>query len=250
MAVGISTYPDKRKSLPEGRLVYRALMAGIALGIGVYAAQELAWMAGSPWAQQFAFANGDIAGYLDGTRRFLVTGSPYETGVLTLSAHSFIHPPIALALFLPFLWLPSILWWAIPIVGTAYLVVRSRPAPWTWPLIALALLWPRSQGAILAGNSDLWVMFVVALGVRFGWPIVGLILKPTFAPLGLLWLRDRRTRIAALGIGLAMLPLLPLWLQWFSVVRQIDGGLAYSIGSLPLVLLPTVAWSSSRSSSA
>jgi len=219
------------------RRLYVPVMVGLTIAIGILAAQELAWTAGSPWAHEFAFGNGDLVGYLDGARRFLALGTPYLSG--PLEPHSFIHPPIALALFVPFLWIPAILWWAIPLIGTAVLVIASTPRPWTWPLMALVLLWPRSQGAILAGNSDLWIMFVVALGVRFGWPIALLILKPTFAPLALLFVRDGQVRYALAGVGLIVgLGLIPAWMEWLAIVRRIDGGLVYSIASLPLVCLP------------
>lgn len=231
----------RRPTITAGRL-YVPVMAGLTIAIGILAVQSFVALAGSEGVRLYGLGNGDQVGYFDGARRFLETGSPYESGPLVLHAHTFIHPPIALALFLPFLVLPTILWWLIPLVGTAVLVVSARPSPWTWPLIAACLLWPRSQGAILSGGSDMWAMLFVALGVRFRWPVVALLVKPTFLPLAIVGIRDRRTWIAGAIAALAMLPLIPLWIQWIGVVRQIDGGPIYSLAALPLVALPLLLW--------
>jgi hypothetical protein len=221
-------------------------MLGLALVIGYGALGSFVAMAHSPWADQFAYANGDLSGYLDGARRFLATGSPYLpeqiAGYWHLQPHSFINPPSALPLFLPFLWLPAILWWVIPIVGTAVLMIAWRPAPWTWPLIAFCLLWPRTQGSILAGNTDLWAALIASLGCRYGWPFVFLIVKPSFAPVALLAARDRRFWIAAIVVVVVMLPLVPIWIDYVAVVRNTDIGVGYSLFSSPLVAMPVVAW--------
>ena len=230
--------------------MYRATMLGLAMVIAFGFVTGLMAMARSPWAAQFAFGNGDLSGYLDGARRFLATGSPYlpeqVAGSWHLQPHSFIHPPVALVLFVPFLWLPAILWWAIPIVGTTWIMIRSRPAPWTWPLVALCLAWPRSQGSILDGNTDLWAMFAVALGVRYGWPFIFLIVKPTFAPLAILGTNDRRIWIAAAIAAAATLPLVSLWLDYFAVIRNTDLGLGYSVLNMPLIVMPLASLFPSR----
>lgn len=218
----------------------------VAVLLGAFALYELAGLATSAWAQQYAYGNGDLVGYLEGARRFLATGSPYEPSQLApwhLQPHSFIHPPVALLLFVPFLWLPSVLWWVIPIVGTAWLI--GRPSPYRLLWIAACLAWPRSAGSILAGNTDLWAMLFVAAGVRYGWPFVLLIVKPTFGFLALPFLR--RIDIWAIGAVLAVsVPFLLLWMDWITVIRGTDLTPGYSLLNLPLVALPL--WRSTPSS--
>jgi hypothetical protein len=220
-------------------------MATAALYLVIWGLSRMNELAHSEWAGEWAFANGDLGAYLDGARRFLATGSPYLpeqiTGYWHLEPHSFINPPSALLLFLPFLAVPSFVWWFIPVVGTAWVILHLKPVPWTWPLIAICLAWPRSQGALLTGNTDMWATFFVALGCLYGWPFVLLVIKPTFAPFGVLGARRRSTWIAAALVALAMLPLLNLWIDYISVIRNTDVGLRYSVLNLPLVAIPVIA---------
>ena len=83
---------------------------------------------------------------------------------------TFLHPPIALYLFAPFTILPLALWWAIPLTAIGYCIVSWRPAMWSWPILALALAWPRFHGALLAGNP----IFGSALRSHWGSASVGL----------------------------------------------------------------------------
>src|SRR5215510_5930822 len=61
----------------------------------------------------------DITQYLNATRRWLDTGTPYlpqeVAAPFQFGTETFLHPPISLLLFAPFLVLPIALWWAIPI---------------------------------------------------------------------------------------------------------------------------------------
>jgi hypothetical protein len=166
-----------------------------------------------------------------------------------LQARSFIHPPSALLLMVPFLWLPAILWWIVPLAGTGLLVGKWRPAVWAWPLIALCLAWPRSQGSILVGNSDLWAMLFVALGCAYGWPFALLIIKPTFAPLALVGSAKLRTWIGGALLAIAMVPMIGLWRDYIAVVRNSNIEPGYSLLNLPLVILPLIAWSARRRTS-
>ena len=216
---------------------------GLALLVGILAIWEFAAFAQSPWAREWAFGNGDLNGYLDGARRFLENGSPYlpeqRASSWTPTGHMFIHPPIALILFVPFLWLPAPAWWAVPLGVTAVLVVRARPSPWQWLAIALCLAWPRSVGSILAGNSDLWAMMGVALGLRFGWPFALLWVKPTFALFA--FLRPRSLGWAAVLGLVASVPLLASWLDYATIMANARVGLDYSLLNLPLVMVPVIA---------
>ena len=178
---------------------YRPTMFGLAtviLGLAVY---ELVTTAVTPSGQELIAA--DVTqGYLAGAQRFVNTGSPYTAkqlaGPWVLGYHSFIHPPAALLLFVPFLFVPLPLWWILPIATTVWCVAWLRPLPWTWPLLAFCLIWPRSIGSLLAGNTDIWATAFVAAGAVWGWPVVALIIKPTFAPLAIVAVRRRSAWLA------------------------------------------------------
>jgi hypothetical protein len=220
----------------------------LAGGLVVVAIIQLVQGGLSEWGREFAFR--DLEGYLDGTRRFLATGSPYDplavVGAWQLSSHSFIHPPTALPLFLPFLVLPAFLWWVIPIGITAYAVRRLSPAPWSWPLMALGLVWVRSTGSLLAGNTDMWAMAFVAAGAVWGWPAALLVVKPTFAPLAAVASGRRSFWLAGVAIGAVSLAMAGLWLEYAAVIRNSGLSLAYSLLNLPLVAIPAVAWFARR----
>jgi hypothetical protein len=189
----------------------------------------------------------DRAHYLSATARWLDTGTPYLAEEVAASfdyqPDTFLHPPVALLLFLPFRWLPAIVWYAIPISIVVVLVLSWRPARWTWPILAACLAWPRTSGMLIVGNTDLWVAACVALGLRWGWGWALIAVKPSFAPLALLGVRRRDFRIAVAVVGAVSIPFGRLWLDWFSVVVHAPGGILYSVLGLPLVLLSAVAYS-------
>jgi hypothetical protein len=221
-------------------------MVGLAVAFSVAAVAIALDLLMSPWARDYAFANGDLQGYLEGTRRFLASGSPYvgeqTSGPWQISTHSFIHPPSALPLFLPFLVLPAVLWWLIPVVGTVALIAYWRPAEWTWPLIALCLAWPRSAGSLFAGNSDLWAAFFVAVSLHVRPVALALLVKPTFLPLALLGVKDRTFwATAAVLVGLLAISA-PLWVSYASVVTNAHLPITYSLLNLPLIVMPLIAW--------
>lgn len=154
-----------------------------------------------------------------------------------------IYPPNALLLFVPFTIAPAFLWWLIPTLILGYALLRWRPNAWGWAGIALVVLWPRKLGAVLFGNTDMWMAAFIAAGLLWGWPAVLLIIKPTLAPLALVGVRHHSWWFAA-GLALVLLVLtLPLWLDYITALRNARGlGWDYSLGSLPLVLAPLIAW--------
>ena len=160
----------------------------------------------------------DIGHYLDGTRRWLDTGTPYlpdeVRGPFQFAPLTFLHPPVALYLFLPFLFLPLVLWWAIPLGIVAWSIVSWRPAAWSWPILVGALVFSRFHIPLIVGNTDLWVWAGVAAGLRFGWP----------------------------ALVVACIPFGSLWLDWLAVVRNSPAGLTYSVANLPWLAVPIVAW--------
>jgi hypothetical protein len=183
----------------------------------------------------------------DLAERWLTTGSFYQphqlTGRYVINPLTDpLYPPSALLLFVPFVYLPAILWWLIPLVVIVYVIAWLRPTPAFWPFLAFALAWPRSQTAILFGNTDIWAAAAVAAGVRWGWPAVFLVLKPSFIPFAVLGVRRRSFWVAAVVIGVVSLPMLALWLDWFVALRNANLDPGYSVTVLPLVGLPFVAW--------
>jgi hypothetical protein len=188
----------------------------------------------------------DITHYVDATRRWVETGSPYLASEVAhrfdFQPLTFLHPPVALWLFLPFTLLPAIAWWAIPLGVVAWSAWSWRPAPWAWPLLALAVSSPRFHGVLIVGNSDLWVWAAVALGLRHGWPALLVAVKPSLAFLALAGIGHRAWWY---GIPVAVLVCVPfgaLWVDWIRVVLNSPGDLTYSLANLPWLLAPVAAY--------
>ena len=222
-----------------------AIVRSLALVLLAGAGIRLISLLGDPFGERF-LAN-DLNGYLAGARRFLDTGSPYLSEQLTgswrLLPDSFIHPPAAVHLFVPFLVLPAVLWWLIPIGLTAASIVRMRPAAWSWPVMAACLLWPRTAGTLIAGNTDMWIS--AALGVTLAWSIpvsVLLLLKPSYLPLAIAGMRWRSWWIASVIVAAACLPFGTLWFDYVAVIRGAPIEPSYSLLNVPYVAIPLIAW--------
>lgn len=168
-----------------------------------------------------------------------LTGQPYALGIMTDN----LYPPTAIFLF-PLTLVP-VLWWGIPLTVTLACFRAWRPSAWALAGMLVLLTWPRAHAAILFGNTDMWAMAGVAAGLRWGWPAAVLWIKPTFAPLALLGVRDRRWWLLTL---VPVILTLPLWPQYLVAVRDARIGWDYSLGSLPLLLLPVVGWLGRRTS--
>jgi hypothetical protein len=228
------------------------LLTGLFSGLAIYQIVQ-AW---TGWMS--TYAAWDYIHYVDGAKRWLATGSPYlpseVAGPFQFTDLTFIHPPIAVYLFAPFIVLPAFLFWLIPFAGTAAVIVSWRPARWTWPVMAALLCWPRFVGAVVVGNSDLWVVMFIAAGLRFGWPVLLLAIKPSIAPFALVEIaalirsdaipvrRWSQIAFTAFVVVLAAAPFGLLWLDWLSVVRNSPADPLYSIGSTPFLMVPVVAW--------
>jgi len=153
-----------------------------------------------------------------------------------------LYPPHALYLFVPFLILPDILWWILPLGVIGYVVWWCRPVVWMWPILALIVLFPKTPGQILFGNTDMWVAAAIAGGVRWAWPSVFVTFKPSLVFFALIGIRARSWWIAAGVLALASLPLLPLWLDYPTATRNSNATFWYSFGNLPFFVLPIVAF--------
>jgi hypothetical protein len=189
----------------------------------------------------------DFLFYKDLATRWLETGAFYLPHQLsgpytaTLMVDN-LYPPSALLLFLPFVVLPAILWWLIPVAVLGAFIAWCRPGPLAWPLLALVLVWPRTQTAFLFGNTDLWMAAAVAGGLRWGWPAALLLVKPTLLPFAIVAVRRREFWIAVAAVAIVSIPMAALWLDYVQAMRNVTIDADYSLGSLPLVLAPVVAW--------
>ena len=221
----------------------RAVLLVVALGILVFPIADLLIAAAKPNFN--GYGGIDYALYMDATRRWLDGGSffqPYQlAGPYPIQMGDVLYPPTTLILFVPFTILPAVLWWAIPLGVTAAMVWRLRPAPVSWPFLALCCFWPPFVARIVAGNPVMWAMAAVALGFALRWAFVGVLIKPSLFPFALLGARDRQWWIA-LAIAIAVsVPFGAMWLDWMTAVTNSSGGLLYSLQDVPILLLPVVA---------
>lgn len=190
----------------------------------------------------------DYAFYVSLGRRWLETGLLYGDRQLTgLPYHVEInidnlYPPPAVLLFAAFVFLPWFLWYLVPIGLIGLVLWRARPADWTWPLIALCLLWPRTQGSFIVGNSDLWSAAFVAAGVLWAWPSVLGLFKPAFAPFALIGIRHGSWWIGLAVAAVTALLFAGYWPQYFVAATNWDLPLSRSIANTPLLLIPVLAW--------
>jgi hypothetical protein len=234
--LGLKVAPRRRGF--DGSWVLVGLAAGLATAVAI-------------WESRFVVDVGrlglDYGFYRDLGARVLAGGplylphqlaGPYDVGLVVDN----LYPPPALALFIAAALTPWLLWWLIPIAVTAYVVRGYRPAPSGIAAILVLLAWPRAVGAVLYGNTDMWVMAGVAAGLRFGWPAALVILKPVFAPLALVGIRHRSWWLA-LGAGvLSVILFWPLWSDYLTAMANLRIDSLYSLGSVPLLLIPLVAW--------
>lgn len=167
------------------------------------------------------------------------------TGPYVMTIHDNKYPPPALLLFLPFVWLPGLLWWVIPLVAIVIFVIRQRPAPWAWPLIAVACLPPRTLAIVLWGNSTMWVAAFVALGLWAAWPSLLIMFKPYFAPFMLIGVHRRAWWLAAFALLVVNIGLIPTWAEYLTAWRNAGASwpsLDYSPLDLLILSIPLVAW--------
>jgi hypothetical protein len=202
-----------------GERLSRAFPVCLAIVLGVLAVAEALALSRMPVGQLLGGV--DITGYVSATNRWWSTGTPYlaneVAGPFMFTTGTFLHPPLALYLFLPFTVLPLVAWWLIPIGVVTVSIAAWRP-------------------------DRMWVTAFVALALRFGWPGLLIAIKPSFAFLMLVGSTSRSWWLGLWIVAIAAVPLGQLWLDWIAVVRHAPAGLDYSLTSIPMVLLPFVAW--------
>lgn len=192
----------------------------------------------------------DFAMYLDHTERALSGGSFYLDrqlhGHYSILTGDSYYPPTTMLLFAPFLVLPGLLWWIIPLGIIAAVVVYWRPSPWGLLVIAWSIWWWRSVQIVVLGNPSMWIAAAVAAGTVIRWPLALVILKPTLLPVAALG-SSRRSFWLALGvIAVLSLPFGRQWVDYAHAALDSSVQWSYSLNDLPIVLIGVVAWLSSK----
>jgi hypothetical protein len=189
----------------------------------------------------------DLGFFQSVARRWLDTGIYYTehqlSGPYVVATNvDNLYPPHALFLFAPFVFLPSLLWWAIPLAVIGYVVWWCRPAVWALPILALLVLYPKTPAVFLYGNSDIWAVAFAAGGVRWAWPAALVSFKPSVGFLGIIKIGTRRWWIAAGVLALLNIPFFGLWLNYPTVLLNSDTDIGRALSDVPFFLLPVVAW--------
>ena len=190
----------------------------------LYRAQAAAWLHGASFypasqvAHQFEVRAGDI-----------------------------LYPPLMIPIFVLATVLPEVVWVGVPLAITAIALVALRPAPWSWPLIAMCLAFPTTPLLISVGNPIVWAVGALALGTAWR-PAAAFVAlwTPSLAPFALIGIRDRGWWATGILGGLAMLMVLPLTSDWVASVVHASGprsGILYSWPDVPLMVAPIIALS-------
>ena len=153
-----------------------------------------------------------------------------------------LYPPVALWLLVPFVYLPDPLWWAIPMLALTWALWRLRPASWTWPILLLIALDPRTPSMFLWGNPAMWAMAAYAYGLLWAGPAVAVLIKPSLAPFAMAGMKQRRWWYALAVFALACAPFGSLWVDYWHVIANGNLGPIYSLADYIPMLLPLVAW--------
>ncbi len=110
--------------------------------------------------------------------------------------------------------------------------------------MALCLWFPNTGIELLTGNPVIWSLAALSLGTLYAWPSVFVLLKPTLGPLALFG-SNRRSWWVALGAFAAVsLLFLPMWPDYVRVILNArhPSGPLYSLGEVPMLLIPVAAW--------
>jgi hypothetical protein len=223
----------------------RPVAAGLAIAVALGgAAVFLVALASGGWPD---FWFGDLAVLTNATQRLIDGESWYLErqlhGPYERAFGEILYPPVVAWFIVPWLVLPSWTFIAIPAAIVAWHVVSVRPAPWTWPLIAFGLTFPITLVHAAYANPTTWMVALVALGLRFGWPSALVLLKPSLLPFALVGIRSRGWWLCATVLAFASLPFLGETLDYPRILLDWRGGdLLYSLQSLPVMLVPVVAW--------
>jgi hypothetical protein len=88
----------------------------------------------------------------------------------------------------------------------------------------------------------MWVVALTALGLRYGWPVAFVLFKPSLAFVAVVGVRRPSFWLLTGLILVGSLVLLPEWVRWFIAIRNGAVPVTYSLGSVPAVAIPILAW--------
>jgi hypothetical protein len=164
---------------------------------------------------------------------------PYE-GVWVVN----LYPPVALYLLAPLSVLPLEAWWVIPLGVLIWHIVTARPAWWCWPILAWCAGSLTAGYGLVYGDSDLWIVALLALACRMPAAAWLLVIKPSVLPLALLFAPRRAWWLAVPLVLVLLIPFGHLWADWAVAVQNVRGRptLLYSVQSWPVYLIPLLAW--------
>ena len=244
----VSRDPVERHVVAESHLDLERVVVRTVIGLSLLAivTELVVGFAYLNWAS--TDWGGDLRYYTDATRRWLAGEAFYLprqlAGPYEIQMGDILYPPTAIYLFLPFVFLPSQLWWALAIVIPAYAFWVWRPAGWAIALICLCLAVPNLPNGYFRGSPAIMVAALVAAGLLWKWPGALILLKPSVFPFALIGIRSRGWWITIAVLGLITLPVVTLVPDWIRVV--IDGrspaGWLYSLRDVPLLLVPVIAY--------
>jgi hypothetical protein len=230
----------------------RPVSIGLTLAIlGILVADW--WQVAQRWDEVSAagLPGHDYVLYTHAASHWLATGDFYQAsqlqGPYSVPAvdGAILYPPTMLILFVPFSFLPALLWWAIPLAIIGWAVSVHRPGPLTWPVLAMLLWWPTTNLKLLGGNpTTLW--FTAILAVATIRPAVSALffLKPSLIPFALLGARQMSWWVTLGATVVVSLPFIGLWAQYVGVLLDArdPSGLLYSLHDLPTMLIPMAVW--------
>jgi len=222
----------------------RWAVIAVAVAAAGYALAEAWSLVNAPASLQADFGN-DYRLYMERARSWLSGDGFYSARQLTGQPYSIEHgdatyPPVALWLFVPFTILPAVLWWLVPTVIIALSVVRLRPVPWAWAVLAIAAAYGRTLTAWTLGNPSMWAFAFLTAGLAWRWPTALAAFKVTLAPFALVGMNRRRWWIGA-GVGLLLcVPFGPLWRDFAVAMLNARAtahfGLDYVLGEWPIAV--------------
>jgi hypothetical protein len=167
---------------------------------------------------------------------------PYQlAGPYKIHAAEVLYPPSLLVLLVPFSYLPDIVWVAVPLAITAWVVWSWRPSFLGWVLIGICVAAPSSFGLYLFGNPGMWAVAFLALATRYGvGPLV--LIKPTFFIFAAVGIRTRAWWLTlALGVAIALVTI-SMWFDYLTVMRNVvEPDPTYPIWTIPMMLVPLIA---------